>query len=78
MIHDTIMTLHRRHLHSIPEHQAIAATKKRFGTEFRIKFTTEIGFNNKINFLDVNINSSHEYVVTQPFVKPTNSGINPN
>ena len=37
-----------------------------------LKITTEIGFNNKINFLDVDINNSHEHVVTNPFVKPTN------
>ena len=30
-----------------------------------------IGFNNKINFLYVNINNSNEHVVNQPFVKPT-------
>ena len=27
------------------------------------------------DFLDVNINNSHEHVVTQPFVKPSESGI---
>ena len=49
--------------------------KNTFEQNSLLKFITEIGFNNKINFLDVNINNSHEHVVTQPFVKPTNSGI---
>ena len=58
-----------------PNIQQLQLLKNAFEQNSTLKFTTEIGFNNKINFLDVNINNSHEHVVTQPFVKPTNSGI---
>ena len=58
-----------------PNIQQLQLLKNAFEQNSSLKFTTEIGLNNKINFLDVNINNSHEHVVTQPFVKPTNSGI---
>ena len=58
-----------------PTIQQLKLLKNAFEQNSKLKFTRKTGFNNKINFLDVNINKSHEHVVTQPFVKPTNSGI---
>ena len=72
-------TIYCRYIDNIfivtPSIQQLQLLKNAFEQNSVLKFTIEIGFNNKINFLDVNINNSHEHVVTQPFIKPTNSGI---
>ena len=49
--------------------------KESFQTYSGLKFTYELGTNQKINFLDVHVDGSGGQYVTSVYTKPTNTGV---